>query len=163
MRGRCTHSLAAKTGLFARRGLFLAALELQHRGSDDAPTRQRFRCADFDANYREAAESASRKIEAVLPETLRADIAYLQHSIRFMVCNVSDPLEMLQQLRRAILSQHSIRFCYHARISVDEQMDGQLRDVDPYALVHIGGKWQLVGYCHLRNDIRHFRLDRIED
>ncbi|MHB8753171.1 MAG: helix-turn-helix transcriptional regulator [Aggregatilineales bacterium] len=121
-----------------------------------------FAAQNFDANYREAAESASRKIEAVLPEALRTEIGYLQRSIRFMVCNVSDPLEMLQQLRRAILSHNRVRFCYHARISADEQMDGQLRDVDPYALVHIGGKWQLVGYCHLRHDIRHFRLDRIE-
>lgn len=37
----------------------------------------------------------------------------------------------------------------------------QLRDVDPYGLVYREGSWVLVGYCHLRKDVRNFRLDRI--
>src|SRR5689334_10722298 len=35
------------------------------------------------------------------------------------------------------------------------------RDVDPYALVYREGVWTVVGYCHLRQDIRSFRVDRI--
>lgn len=35
------------------------------------------------------------------------------------------------------------------------------RQVDPYGLAQIG-PWYLVGYCHLRQDLRTFRLDRIE-
>jgi len=122
-----------------------------------------FAAQNFDASYRLAAQSASRKIEAVLPENVRAEISYLQRSIRFIVCNVSDPLEMLQQLRRAILSRHMIQFYYHARLSADKQLDIQTRKVDPYALAHIGGKWLLVAYCHLRHDIRHYRIDRIDN
>jgi proteasome accessory factor B len=37
------------------------------------------------------------------------------------------------------------------------------RDIDPYGLVYTGGKWMLVGYCHLRKDVRSFRVDRISD
>lgn len=37
----------------------------------------------------------------------------------------------------------------------------QTRDVDPYALVFRDRSWVLVGYCHLRTDVRSFRLDRI--
>jgi proteasome accessory factor B len=37
------------------------------------------------------------------------------------------------------------------------------RDVFPYGLVYQGGSWLLVGYCHLRQDVRSFRLDRISD
>src|SRR5690606_31618740 len=33
----------------------------------------------------------------------------------------------------------------------------------PYALVHINQTWLLTAYCHLRRDLRHFRLDRMED
>src|SRR5579859_2176899 len=39
---------------------------------------------NFDAQYRNAAHSASRKIASVLPEPLRADVAYLQNSIHFI-------------------------------------------------------------------------------
>lgn len=39
----------------------------------------------------------------------------------------------------------------------------QERDVDPYGLAYRQGMWMLVGYCHLRQDVRSFRLDRILD
>ncbi|HEY7416564.1 MAG TPA: WYL domain-containing protein, partial [Ktedonobacteraceae bacterium] len=36
------------------------------------------------------------------------------------------------------------------------------RMFDPYGLVCRGGYWYVVGYCHLREDLRTFRLDRIQ-
>ncbi len=35
------------------------------------------------------------------------------------------------------------------------------RDVDPYGLVYRESAWYLVGWCHLRREIRSFRVDRI--
>jgi len=35
------------------------------------------------------------------------------------------------------------------------------RDFDPYGLTYYLHKWYVVGYCHLRHDLRSFRLDRI--
>ncbi len=37
------------------------------------------------------------------------------------------------------------------------------RDVDPYALVYREGAWLVVGWCHLRQEIRSFRIDRIRE
>jgi proteasome accessory factor B len=37
------------------------------------------------------------------------------------------------------------------------------RTVDPYGLVYQAGAWLLVGFCHLRNGVRTFRLDRMEN
>jgi proteasome accessory factor B len=37
------------------------------------------------------------------------------------------------------------------------------RDLDPYALVYREGAWLVVGWCHLRQEIRTFRIDRIRD
>lgn len=37
------------------------------------------------------------------------------------------------------------------------------RDVDPYALVYREGSWLVVGWCHLRKDVRSFRVDRISE
>lgn len=34
---------------------------------------------------------------------------------------------------------------------------------DPYGIVNWKGKWYVVGYCHLRGEIRHFRVDRIRE
>ena len=37
------------------------------------------------------------------------------------------------------------------------------RDLDPFAVFHRENTWYLVGHCHLRDEPRTFRLDRIAD
>nr|HEX4315050.1 WYL domain-containing protein [Kofleriaceae bacterium] len=37
------------------------------------------------------------------------------------------------------------------------------RDVDPYAMLYREGAWLVVGWCHLRGDVRSFRVDRIRE
>lgn len=41
------------------------------------------------------------------------------------------------------------------------QTQYQTRHIDPYGLVHWKTNWYIVAYCHLRSDIRSFRVDRI--
>ncbi|MEM9986061.1 MAG: WYL domain-containing protein, partial [Bacteroidota bacterium] len=36
------------------------------------------------------------------------------------------------------------------------------REVEPLALLHTQGNWIVLGYCLLREDVRYFRLDRIQ-
>jgi len=125
-----------------------------------------FMAQNFDAQYRMAAESASRKIEGVLPEALRNDVHYLQSNIRFVAAgNAYNPREQdtLQQLRRAIFDRITVRFCYHTRHSSDGQSALSTREADPYGLAYYLNSWHLVAYCHMRQDIRNFRLDRIDD
>ncbi len=71
--------------------------------------------------------------------------------------------ELLQQLRRAIIEHTTVRFRYHTRHSRESQHAPTVREANPYGLVHIHNDWNLVAYCHLRKDIRIFRLDRMED
>jgi proteasome accessory factor B len=37
------------------------------------------------------------------------------------------------------------------------------RELDPYALVYREGAWLAVGWCHLRQEVRTFRVDRIAE
>ena len=37
------------------------------------------------------------------------------------------------------------------------------REIDPYAMVYREGAWLVVGWCHLRKEIRSFRVDRIHE
>lgn len=125
-----------------------------------------FTAQNFDAQYRSAAQSASRKIEGVLPEKLRDDVRYLQDSMRFISSgSIEDAAEteMVRQLRRAIIERATVRFCYHTRYVRSGQSGQQTREADPYGLVHFAHAWHLVAYCHLRQDIRNFRLDRMEN
>ncbi len=123
----------------------------------------------FDAQYRAAAQSASRKIAGVLPDKLRAEVASLRESITFGHQSNAlrpDTAAKLQLLRRAILSRATVRFLYytrHAGSGTRPAHQAHHRDADPYALGFLSGAWYLSAYCHLRHAVRHFRLDRIED
>jgi len=120
---------------------------------------------NFDAQYRGAAQSASRKIEGVLPEKLREEVHYLQNSIRFITAGTVEnkaETEMLRQLRRAIIERITVRFRYHTRYAASGHSEQHTREANPYGLIHSLNAWHLVAYCHLRHDIRNFRLDRVE-
>ena len=62
------------------------------------------------------------------------------------------------QLRRALADQRRIHLRYYvpARDEVTE------RDVDPLRLVVVDGRSYLEGWCYLAEDVRLFRLDRIQ-
>ncbi len=120
---------------------------------------------NFDSEYRMAAESASRKIAGVLPESLQDEVEVLRDSIRFIArgaLGTADEAERLQQLRRAIIKRQTVRFNYQARYGESADDPPLAREADPYALIHVGGTWQLIAYCHLRHDIRSFRLSRMD-
>ena len=63
----------------------------------------------------------------------------------------------LALLERAVQENVRVEFDYHT-IRRDST---ERRQADPYVLVYNGGVWYLVGHCHLRHDIRVFKLSRI--
>lgn len=66
---------------------------------------------------------------------------------------------MLHEIEAGIDRQSSLEIDYTTGY------DGmkQTRILDPYGLVHWKSKWYAVGYCHLRGEIRCFRVDRMSD
>ena len=48
----------------------------------------------------------------------------------------------------------------HMRYHPNQGEDTE-RDFDPYGLTYYQHRWYVVGYCHLRQDLRSFRLDRV--
>jgi predicted DNA-binding transcriptional regulator YafY len=65
--------------------------------------------------------------------------------------------EAMEPLEHAISTRHSARIRY---ASLSRNAETQ-REMDPYHLYQRGETWYLVGRCHVHNDIRTFRLDRI--
>lgn len=63
----------------------------------------------------------------------------------------------LEELSRAIAHKKRV----HLRYRRAERPEERERDVDPYGLYQRGGAWYLVGWCHLRQDIRTFHLSRV--
>lgn len=64
---------------------------------------------------------------------------------------------MLEELERAVANEYSIEIEY--RSSHEEQ--ARTRMIDPYGMLYWNSKWYIVGFCHFRNEIRSFRVERI--
>jgi len=61
---------------------------------------------------------------------------------------------------RALLKE-AARSRIRCRIRYLDDSEPREREVDPYAVVYGSGKWYVIGHCHLRHDIRAFRVDRV--
>jgi len=57
----------------------------------------------------------------------------------------------------AVMAGRRLRITYHARSSDEETR----REVSPQRLVHYRDNWYLDAFCHLRDDLRSFAVERI--
>ena len=64
---------------------------------------------------------------------------------------------ILAELEQAVEKEFSVEIDY--RTSREEQPKNRM--IDPYEMVYWNNKWYTVAFCHLRNEIRSFRVDRI--
>ena len=66
--------------------------------------------------------------------------------------------EFLDLARRALAARRRV----HLRYLVPGRDESTERDVDPMRLISFDAHWYLEGWCHRAEDVRLFRLDRIE-
>jgi predicted DNA-binding transcriptional regulator YafY len=64
---------------------------------------------------------------------------------------------MLEKLRRSVRERRQVNMVYRS----SSHPEPRLRQLDPYAMVYRWGWWYVIGYCHLREAVRSFRVDRI--
>lgn len=105
-----------------------------------------------------AVESARAKLERIMPDRLRQRVRAVDQTVRLDMLRTNAPAdnEALVTLSSAALAQQRIYLHYRAPGDRDSE-----REFDPYGLVFWDGCWYALGMCHLRHDMRSFRLDRI--
>lgn len=120
---------------------------------------------NFDAQYKQAAQSAAKKIETILPKHLFESVEYLRDNIAmFGMKDLNEQKsQQLSQIRRAIIEQRLIQIVYTKRIPTEDQEGLTTRDIAPYSLASLEHDWYVMAYCHLRENIRIFRLSRIDN
>lgn len=110
--------------------------------------------------YQEAARGALAKLDNVLPDEQRREVAWARETLLAMGMHGVNPAlstPSLEKLWEAVHARRRVRLLYRGR----GQPEALARDFDPYVLVHGWGQRYCLGYCHLRQAIRSFRLDRI--
>ena len=108
---------------------------------------------------RKQAKSVLAKIEANLSPSVKKDLDKVEDSALVDIKSTSDFSKlslMFKLIEQSIINRRSIKFVYESLQSKESS-----REVDPYSLVFRRHAWYLVGFCHKRNEIRLFRLDRI--
>jgi predicted DNA-binding transcriptional regulator YafY len=120
---------------------------------------------NFDSDLSKMALASRRKIEAILPEHIREKASKSRKTFELLDTSevVTDMLEreFLRSLRTAIADERKVWFRYSKGSSgVDGNLQSE-RTVDPYGLLYVQGAWLLVAHCNLRDQIRHFRVSRM--
>lgn len=108
-----------------------------------------------------AVDSATAKIERVLPEEVQQRSQALRH---FLALDTLPPRthavssQWMLAISLAALEKRCLRITYGAVSGEVSQ-----RVISPYGLVLHGRSWYIPAYCHLRRDRRLFRLDRVRE
>lgn len=105
-------------------------------------------------------ESARGKLERVLPTALRDRVRAIADTLQIGLAPTLRPIpaSLLGELAAAV--QRGRRLALQYRAAGAEATT--TRKVDPYGLAYRGRHWYAAGHCHLRHDVRTFRVDRID-
>jgi predicted DNA-binding transcriptional regulator YafY len=111
--------------------------------------------------FADSLKGAIDKLYELLPETISMDWDGISRQISFDVMpprGEEDKLASLyEQLARAISVRSPITLEYYAAYRGEKST----RKVDPYHLRYHHGAWYMIGFCHLRDCVRVFAVDRI--
>lgn len=107
-----------------------------------------------------AAEAASAKLTRTLPHDLRQDMQALEDAVQLDASPwvVNTDAALLSELLRAVRASQVVEFAYTSNMGRPTH-----RRANIYRVMHLDGRWYAVGWCHLRQELRSFRLDRIRE
>lgn len=83
-----------------------------------------------------------------------------RHLVGFeVVSRICDPAvkPILMELEQAVANECSMEIEY----CTGYEGYPKHRVVDPYGILYWNNKWYVIAFCHFRNEIRSFRVDRI--
>ena len=103
-------------------------------------------------------ECALAKVERVLPQTLRERVQAVQETVVLDLVTRSRARLSTYVMPLSTAASQGKRVWMRYQTRPGEERE---RAFDCYGLVYHSGRWYAVGYCHLRQDTRVFRLDRI--
>lgn len=106
-----------------------------------------------------AISSVQAKLERVMPAKLKSRTRLIANTINLMLPEPAPASRglPLSPLLDALEQQRSVQIRYASYHPKPIE-----RRVDPYGLLFRRQHWYLSGFCHLRQDLRIFRLDRIQ-
>ena len=105
-------------------------------------------------------DRAMEKVKAVLKYSDKEFLENLEKrvAIRPSLAPKDFPDSHIAEIQLAIATNKLMSITYYSQYA-DQTTN---RDVEPLGMVFYSGRWHLIAYCRLRNDLRDFRADRIQ-
>lgn len=107
------------------------------------------------APFSASARAATRKVLDVLDPVARRRASDLSDRV-WVDVGPSAPRRVMSALEQALLDQVTVNLGY-----TDAKGRSTQREVEPMIFALTGGRWLLVAWCRLRDDIRWFDLSRV--
>ena len=114
-----------------------------------------------DTVFYDSLESLSQKIRTTLPPQSLDYINNLKQTIQIGIKPYKDYgrfREIINRVNDACAGRRSVEMIYYTMSRRKESK----RRVDPYRIWFFSGSFYLIGFCHLRKEIRVFTVDRIK-
>ncbi|MFC4257776.1 helix-turn-helix transcriptional regulator [Marinobacter lacisalsi] len=111
------------------------------------------------AAYAPAIAGVEAKLERVMPDNLKRRVRGVRDTTRVILPRGEPSLDDHALLTLTSAAEDSLRvtFNYHS-----PERGVIARNIDTYGVVFRQGRWYVIGFCHLRQAMRSFRLDRID-
>ena len=145
---------AAGIGYVLRRGFDLPPLMFTEAEAIAVGVRMLARTGD--PGLQKAAESVLSKVTLVVPDPLREYLNATPVYVSKSGAPVPTRRDLPTTIRHAIRDNRKMRIAYR-----DENGRQTLRVVQPFAVAYYVEATLICAWCELRNDIRHFRTDRV--
>ncbi len=110
-------------------------------------------------------KSSQELIHKLIDNTTNLNREFIKHFSGFVSINTNDYIPddvnhaIEERLQTAIRNKNKVKITYHS-FGQDEDTH---RIIRPYELLINDGALNVVSYCELRNDLRDFRVSRIQD
>ncbi len=105
-----------------------------------------------------AVAGAQAKLDRVMPASLKRKTGDLHAVVALDLTRpqTESGSALFAEITRCASAAQRLQMVYCAQ-------DGSTteRAIDPYGVGYLSGAWYVVGYCHLRQGLRSFRLDRV--
>lgn len=121
-------------------------------------TAEKFLANNTDDKTQRHYADAMTKIKAVLHSSEKEALDILDDSISISTIQTEEHKPYLTDLFRSIATRRLIKISYQKADRTSSE-----RIVEPLGGYHHANKWYLVAYCHLKQDFRTFKVNRIQN
>ena len=147
---------AAGIGYVLRRGYELPPLMFTEDEAEAIAVGVRLLARTGDPGLQKAAESVLSKVTLVVPDPLRDYLTNAPVYVSKSGAPVPAQRDLPSTIRHAIRAARKMRIAYQ-----DGDGRGTERVIQPFAVAYYVGATLICAWCELRNDVRHFRTDRV--